>query len=97
MNFPKGAVSFLDIRSSVHSFVVRWACILTDFFTVVTSPQILGDWSCTVKKVSKVLKEKHKQKKTGPITLLSALPSLLRPMAGFPKAFSAMIRFVNGF
>lgn len=63
----------------------------------MTSVQILGDWSCTVKRVPKVQKEKHKQKETGPIKLLSTLPSLCGPMAGFPIAFSTMILFVDGF
>ena len=70
----------------------------------MTSVQILGDWSCTVKKRSQKCKKKKKKKKKntsrskiGLIKLLSTLPSLLGPMAGFPKEFSTLILFVDGF
>lgn len=64
MNFPKGALSFLDIHSAIHSFIVIGgpAVRLTSSVTAsqwryLTSLQILGDWSCTVRKSQKYKKE----------------------------------------
>lgn len=96
--FPQRC-AFLFRHSFSYSFIhsYRRACCQINFQCDCFTVALLDIPSDTWWLVRKSQKYKKKQKKTGPNKLRSTLPSLLGPMAGFPKEFTTMILFADGF